>query len=208
MPLHSASSASAEQPAPADYKIAAALDRLGTVFRSLLQEAAQSGDPSLSPLQAQILLFLHTHALDLGRVGQLAREFEVSAPTVSDAVRVLVKKGLLTKQRDPADGRATVLSLSAAGQVVTQHLERWADTVRASVAEASPSDQAVVLSFLLNLIGRLHTQDLISVARTCTTCQFFARHVHTGTDAEHHCMLLDAPLALSDLRLDCADHKV
>ncbi|WP_207890350.1 MarR family winged helix-turn-helix transcriptional regulator [Rubrobacter taiwanensis] len=83
-----------------DAKIVAALERLGQVFLTLLRErAAEAG---LSPIQARFLLY---HAVELRRVGQLAREFGLTPATVSDAVDALEDKGLLS--RDP-DRRADV----------------------------------------------------------------------------------------------------
>jgi DNA-binding MarR family transcriptional regulator len=185
-------------------KVTAAIDRLGLVLRSLLQEEARAGDPALSPLQVQALVFLRYHPA-LARVGQLAREFEVSAPTVSDAVRVLVKKGLVEKARDPDDGRATVLRLTTAGVTAAERLATWAGAVREHVAEADPAVRDAALAFLLGLIGRLAQAGVVSAARTCPTCQYLGPPRESG--AAYHCLLADVPLAARDLRLDCPDHE-
>lgn len=186
-------------------KVTAAIDRLGLVLRSLLQEQARSGDVALSPLQAQALVFLRYHGPALARVGHLAREFEVSAPTVSDAVRVLVQKGLVEKARDPDDGRATALRLTDAGARAAERLGGWAQVVHEHVGEADPVQREAALAFLLGLIGRLARSGVVSAARTCPTCRFLGPSRVEG--AAHHCRLADVPLAVADLRLDCPEHE-
>jgi len=186
-----------------DAKVTAAIDRLGQVLRSLLHVQAREGDVALSPLQAQALVFLRYHGTALARVGQLAREFEVSAPTVSDAVRVLVGKGLVEKARDPDDGRATVLHLTDAGAHAAERLGGWADAVRDQVAASEPGQRDAALAFLLGLVGRLAEAGVVSAARTCTTC----RYLGTGDGGGYTCQLVGVALALRDLRLDCPEHE-
>jgi len=190
-----------------DVKITAALDRLGFVFRSLLASEARGAvdGATLSPLQAQVLVFVQTHAQT--RVTTLAHEFEVSAATVSDAVRTLVSKGLLTKTALPEDRRVVVLELTETGIGAANRLAGWADAVRQHVAEAVPEDRAVVLEFLLGLIGRLAQAGTMSAVRACTTCQYLGRGLTTEGEATYTCELAGIPLAAQDLRLDCPEHE-
>ncbi len=138
-------------------------------------------------------------------MGQLAREFEVSTPTVSDAVRVLVEKGLVEKARDPDDGRASVLRLTDAGTRAAEGLGGWADAVRKHVAAADPEQRDAALAFLLGLIGRLARTGVVSVARVCPTCRYLGSPVEPG--AAHQCLLAGVPLRTADLRLDCPEHE-
>ncbi len=183
----------------------AAIDRLGLVFRSLLQTQASEADVALSPLQAQALVFLRHHGTALARVGQLAREFEVSTPTVSDAVRVLVEKGLVEKARDPDDGRASVLRLTDAGARAADGLAGWANAVRKHVAAADPEQRDAALAFLLGLVGRLAEDGVVSAARTCPTCRYLGQP--EGDGGGYVCRLAGVPLAVRDLRLDCPEHE-
>lgn len=75
-------------------KIVAGLERVSEVFRLLLWQ--HSKVIGLSPIQIQILMFVEYHAEDLCNVSYLAKEFNVSKPTISDAVKVLKKKSSLT----------------------------------------------------------------------------------------------------------------
>jgi DNA-binding MarR family transcriptional regulator len=67
-------------------------------------------------------------AADGTRVTELAADCSLDASTVSRAVAPLVRAGLVSRGADPGDGRATVLTASAAGRAalddVMSHYDR------------------------------------------------------------------------------------
>jgi DNA-binding MarR family transcriptional regulator len=188
-----------------DAKIVAALERLGQVFRILLRERAR--EYGLSPIGAQFLVYLLHHDVELRRVSQLAKEFRLTQATVSDAVASLEAKGLLDRELWPEDARVMTLRLSTRGELVATELSSWADTVKEYLDLYSSEEKAVVMRFLMRLIGSLQASGVISVARMCVTCRFFQRDAHGGTTSPHHCRLLDVPLGGTDLRFDCPEYE-
>ncbi|MDP8948133.1 MAG: MarR family winged helix-turn-helix transcriptional regulator [Actinomycetota bacterium] len=188
-----------------DTKIAAALERLGQVFRVLLRERAQ--EYGLSPIGAQFLVYLLHHDVELRRVSQLAREFRLTQATVSDAVASLEAKGLVGRELWPEDGRVMTLRLSTRGELVATELSSWADTIKEHLDLYSSEEKAVVMRFLMRLIGSLQASGVITVARMCVTCRFFQRDAHRGTGSPHHCQLLDVALGGPDLRFDCPEYE-
>lgn len=195
----------ASQHADVDAKIVASLERLGRVFRLLLQDAAQ--ERGLSPLQANILVHLLYHESHLRRVGRLAGEFGMRAATISDAVASLEEKGLLSREACPEDGRVATLALTAAGERVAEELSGWAEEVKEHLGSLEPGEKEVVMRSLMDLIASLQKADVIGLSRMCVTCRFFRPGTHPGSTSPHHCALLDAPLAGSDLRVDCPEHE-
>jgi DNA-binding transcriptional ArsR family regulator len=85
-----------------DSRIVAAAERLGTALDRLLREASRA--EGLSPLQARVLVLLLQHGRDAPRAGALARAFDVTPPTLSDAVSALAGRGLV--RRAPAGSPA------------------------------------------------------------------------------------------------------
>jgi DNA-binding MarR family transcriptional regulator len=196
----------ASQHKDVDSKVVAALERLGQVFRVLLREKAQEHE--LSPIQARFLVYLLYHDVELRRVSQLAREFDLTQATVSDAVDSLEAKGLVGRERWPEDGRVMTLRLSPKGELVAAELSTWADTIREHLDLCPSEEKELVMRFLMRLIGVLQESGVITVARMCVTCRFFQRDAHPGAGAPHHCRLLDVPLSGSDLRVDCPEHEL
>lgn len=189
-----------------DKKIVAALERLSRVFRLLLQDKAK--DHGLSLIQARFLVYLlHNHAA-LRRASQLAGEFGLTQATVSGAVASLEAKGLVERARWPEDGRVATLGLTRDGERLATDLSVWADPLVGHLSSFPAEEKEVVMRFLMDLIASLQRGGMITVARMCVTCRFFRRDAHPGMEATHHCALLDAPLAGSDLRIDCPEHEL
>jgi DNA-binding MarR family transcriptional regulator len=189
-----------------DARIVAALERLSQVFRVRLREEARRRN--LSPIQAQFLVYLLHHDVELRRVSQLAREFDLTQATVSDAVASLETKGLLRREQWPEDRRIVSLRLTPEGDGLATSLSNWADPIREHVEGFSQGERETAMGFLMELAGSLQRSGLITVARMCVTCRFFRRDVRPGEASPHHCGLLNVPLGGSDLRVDCPEHEV
>ncbi len=195
----------AQQGGEVDSKIVAALERLAQALRGQLWGAAQ--EHRLSPIQAQFVLFLLFHAPAHCRVSRLAQEFGLTEATVSDAVKALEEKGLLSRQAWAQDGRVSLLRLTAKGRRLAQRLSGWADVMREHLRALPSENKDIVLEFLLQLIAALQRAGVISVARVCLTCAFFEANVYTDPTTPHYCRLLNQPLTVSALRVDCPDHQ-
>jgi DNA-binding MarR family transcriptional regulator len=188
-----------------DARIVATLERLSQVFRVRLREEARQRN--LSPIQAQFLIYLLHHDVELRRVSQLAREFDLTQATVSDAVASLETKGFVRREQWPDDRRVVTLRLTAAGEKLATTLSNWADPIREHLERFSPVEREAVMRFLMELTGSLQRSGLITVARMCVTCRFFRRDVRPGEASPHHCGLLDVPLGGPNLRVDCPEHE-
>jgi DNA-binding MarR family transcriptional regulator len=185
-----------------DAKLVAALERVGQALRvQMWDKAKQHG---LSPTQLQALLRLATDPPKRRRIGVLAAELDITHPTVSDAVAVLRRKGLV--DRDPQRRRA-VLSLSGRGRALANELADWDRRTREQFADVPAADKQTTLRLLLDLIAGLQRSGAITVARMCVTCRFFDRDAHPDASQPHHCALVDMPMSGDDLRVDCAEHE-
>ncbi|MGQ0463762.1 MAG: MarR family winged helix-turn-helix transcriptional regulator [Sporichthyaceae bacterium] len=180
--------------------IVAALDRLAHARRAQRQSLA--GEAGLTLLQLDLLETLAAGVPPAPLVGALAAEIGVSQPTVTDSVRALERKGLLTRDADPADARRGLLVLTAAGRRLAEDVARRDLAFRDAVAALPASAQEQAYGALLATIAALVDAGTITVARTCTTCLF---HRHDG--ATHRCTLLGTDLPVPQLRVDCRDHQ-
>ena len=81
-------------------KIVNSLERISQAFRVLLWN--ESKEYGLSPIQIQILIFLFTHSPEKRKISYLAREFDMTKATISDSVKVLFQKSLVTKEFEGA----------------------------------------------------------------------------------------------------------
>ncbi|MFD4643467.1 MarR family winged helix-turn-helix transcriptional regulator [Lentzea sp. NPDC058436] len=187
-----------------DRRLADALERLGHGMRSLAQRTAR--EHGLSPLQQQVVLALSRGSQARGEVAALAAEFDVTTPTMSDAVTALERKELVSRSPG-SDGRRRTLALTGTGEDVARGLSSWDDPLTAALAGISGEDRATTLHTLLRVIADLQRAGVVSVTRMCTTCRFFGRDEHPDPAVPHHCHLLRTPLPLANLRTDCPEHE-
>jgi DNA-binding MarR family transcriptional regulator len=185
-----------------DAKLLAALERVGQALRVQLWDAAKQH--GLSPTQLQVVLRLASDPPARRRIGALAGQLDVTHPTVSDAVTVLRRKGLVERE---GDGRRAPLALTRRGRTTATAVAGWLDRTRALLAELPTDDKEQTLRLAIELIAQLQRSGVITVARMCATCRFFRRDAHPGSAQPHHCALVDVPMADAELRVDCAEHE-
>lgn len=183
-----------------DLKIVAGLERIAQAFRILLWEKAKVY--GLSPIQIQLLIFIKYHSQEKTTVSYLAREFNLTKPTISDAVKILLQKGLITKQIDSVDTRSYTVLLTEEGNAVVVQTQDFANPVTDIVSKVDFQEKQAVWQTISTLIIQLNKIDLISVQRTCPNCRFYAVR-----DGGHYCTLLDKSLENTALRIDCPEFE-
>ncbi len=178
--------------------LARLLERIGEVSRAMRWE--ESTGLGLSPLQLRILGFVADHAGQSVGVARLAEELQVTKPTVSDSVKLLVDRGLLVRKPDPLDGRGHALRHTAAGR---KHLPA-AEPFAAALATLPRQERETLLLALMRLLEALLSSGDVQVQRMCWTCA----HYSGDRQGKHHCLVLCKDLAVSELRTDCPEHEL
>ena len=186
-----------------DQRVATGLHKLGLALRH--QTWTLASEHGLSPTQGQILAALAVEGPL--RASEVAARLGLGLPTVSEAVTTLAAKRLLRRTPDPHHPRARLLRLTADGARMAARTRAWPEFLTSAVAVLSESEQATMLTALMKMIRTLQEQGQIPTSRMCVTCVHFRPHVHTGA-TPHHCGFVDAPMAPSELRLDCGDHEI
>lgn len=182
-------------------KILNGLERIAEVLKSLLWEKAKLY--AISPLQIQILLFVANHRTAMCNVSYLAKEFNVTKATISDAVRVLVKKGYLEKDYSPEDNRRYNLLIREEGLALIQDLTEYSFPIQNELTAFSEEDLIAVFDTLSKLIYQLNQQGVIQVQRSCFTCSNY----RGNKDDVHYCTLLEKELKSQEIRLDCNEYE-
>ncbi|HEY9560550.1 MAG TPA: MarR family winged helix-turn-helix transcriptional regulator [Anseongella sp.] len=189
-----------EQNSNLDSRIIAGLERLSHVFRTLLWQKA--GEERLSPIQLRLLVFIRYHAPDMNNVSYLAREFNVTKPTISDAIKVLGIKGLVTKIADVSDNRRYHLQLTEKGQGVVTRTEDYTAPFTTWIAGVEQGNKEQVWQAIASLIRALNQSNMISVQRSCFSCRFYGIR-----DRAPFCNLLNEKLQAKDIRIDCPEYQ-
>jgi DNA-binding MarR family transcriptional regulator len=182
-----------------DRKVLAAVERLGRALRAARQQVATRHELSLLGLSV-----VETLADGRSRrVGDLAAELDVSQPTVSEALATLDKRGLLSRDRDPADLRTTLVTLTGTGEAIAAAVATELRPILGAEA-GTTAERATTLRVLLGEIARLQRAGVITVNRSCLTCRHYQP---PGTRTRPRCLLLGTALRDQDLRVDCGEHE-
>ena len=179
-------------------KIVAGLERISEVFKVLLWEKAKR--VGLSPIQIQLLIFITFHKNALCNISHLAKEFNVTKPTVSDAVKVLHMKGMIEKDFSSPDSRSYTIRLSSLGKTIVSETNDFADPLKTQIDTFGQLELNGVFKTLSELIYKLNRSGILTVQRTCHACQFYQKN-----DKTDYCNLLQKELLSQDIRLDCPE---
>ncbi|WP_296386594.1 MarR family transcriptional regulator [Winogradskyella sp.] len=182
-------------------KIVAGLERISEAYKVLLWEKAKL--LSLSPIQIQILIFVKYHKQDLCNVSHLAKEFNITKPTVSDAIRVLLKKELIIKTFPSTDSRSYAVQLSVSGKKIVEEIEHFADPIKQQINALSTQEQNNLFKPIYELIYKLNQAEILTVQRTCLGCRFYDKK-----NTKPYCNLLEKELKDTDIRIDCEEFQL
>lgn len=185
-----------------DSKIAIALERISQAFRVLLWQ--ESKNFSLSPIQVQVLIFLLHHSEKKRKVSYLAKEFNLTKATISDTVKALEQKKLISKEYEEADTRSYIINLTEKGEHVAGKASLFMREIHTPIDKLHPCDKENLLLSLFSIINHLNQSGVITIQRMCFNCVHYQSH---WKGQKHFCKLLNKILQTTDLRVDCPEHQ-
>lgn len=181
-------------------KIVSGLERISEVFKILLWEKAKQ--VGLSPIQIQILIFVNYHKQDLCNVSHLAKEFNVTKPTISDAVKILDKKQLILKDYSSSDSRSYSIHLSQLGKQIVSETYDFANPLQRQINKFNQEELEDIFKTLSALIYKLNQNGILTVQRTCYACKYYQKEGDSD-----YCGFLKTELLNKDIRLDCPEFE-
>ena len=193
------------QSEPLEVRVSDGLAKIGGAIRSHGWRAA--GAFRLTPTQAHALTLLRGEPEGL-RLSVIAAGLAVTAPTASDAVASLVRKGLVVRGADAADRRAAAFALTPEGRAVSEDLAAAPDFLARAVESLDPADQVDLHLALIKTVRALQEAGDIPVQRMCLSCRFFQPFARPDDpDKPHVCGFAGAPFGDRHLRLDCREQE-
>ena len=133
----------------------------------------------------------------------MAKEFNVTKATISDAVKVLIKKEYLIKDYSPIDNRRYNVFLSDQGNKLVISLAEYARPFETELSKFKSNELNVLFETISKLIYLLNQQDIIQVQRICFNC----KHYSGDKKSKHYCNLLKSKLKKQEIRIDCNEFE-
>lgn len=150
---------SEERPPPTVTSDARQLTEAVTRLRRALRSSIRTDYPweALPMAQVELLQVLAEHSP--ARTGDLAARQRLAPSTVSTLVGQMMAAGLITREVDPSDRRASVVSLTDAGRAElaswTQAHERRLDAALGALSEKDRTKVRAALPALFRLVEHL-----------------------------------------------------
>jgi DNA-binding MarR family transcriptional regulator len=114
---------------------------------------AEFGYPEVRPSYGSVLLPLFEE--DGLRIGEIAARSRLSKQTMTTLVRLAERDGLVTREADPEDGRATRIRLTACAREFAPVAERVLEQLEKRVDELLGSRESVELRAALSKLTEL-----------------------------------------------------
>jgi DNA-binding MarR family transcriptional regulator len=176
----------------------ASLAKLERLARLLRQAGHAKG---LNPVQWEALRYLARCNALSHSPGAMARFLSTTKGTMSQTIKALEKKGLVSKQVDPKDSRGVLLFLTDEGK------QRLADddqqVVKADIDELSDKTRKRFDRALDELLEQARLRQGEPSFGTCLSCRYY-REATTGMAA--HCMKVNATVSAAEISLICVEH--
>jgi DNA-binding MarR family transcriptional regulator len=172
-------------------------------------DMAGDGTAGLERTFAQQLILLHlrqrygTFALD-----ELATALAMTETDTLAALGTLAREGLVAMSPTPSYTPHEVrVGLTERGRAEAPELLNWAADLLVEIDRLSEEEQRQLLQLVVERIIAMQSSGQIPVTRMCMTCRFFEPYAHVGSDAPHHCHLVEAPFGSTLLRLRCPEQE-
>jgi DNA-binding MarR family transcriptional regulator len=176
---------------------AESLGKLERLARLLRQSGHAKG---LNPVQWEALRYLARCNALSHSPGAMARYLGSTKGTVSQTIKALEKKELLTKRVDAKDSRGIELYLSDTGKALLADDDF--NVVKADIAELSEKTRRRFDRALDALLEQARLRHGEPAFGTCLGCRYY-REASTGLAA--HCMKANAAVTSDETKLICVE---
>lgn len=181
-------------------KLIAAMERVSTVYKSLLQE--QAVIVGLSSLQLQILTFVAFQDMKDCTTTGMSEEMCMTKGTVSESLRVLVKKGMIVKQQSVKDSRSFFFRVTQEGLDTVEQCNSLSNVLLNNFSNVETDKLNRMWLGLSTLLDSLYAVKGIP-SKMCYSCKQYK-----PLDGNRfRCQLLGKNLSHTELRIDCKEHE-
>lgn len=177
------------------------VERLSELLRvDSRQAGAKHG---LQPIQLEVLHYLSACNRYSDTPMAVTEYLGQTKGTVSQTLKLLESKGLLSKIPDQQDRRVSHLKISPEGKALLQQTIPSPMFIRACES-LSDEKQSEIVSTLKELLLTLLQENRMKTFGVCGTCRYNTK----AENEEFFCDLVKQPLTNNDITLICREHEL
>ena len=185
-----------------DEKIVSLLDKVFQIIRHIQWES--NVKTGISPLMAQIMNFIKESPEDKRTPAKVAEELGVKRSTITDSLKVLIKKVYVKEMVNEEDKRYKILYLTEKGKKFLKDINlNYKKILENSVKSMKEKDKKIFFSLLIKFIADLNKRGILPIAKICLNCENFEGNKFKGTKKPHYCKILKKRMSDFDLNVNC-----
>lgn len=179
------------------------MERISTAIRSIIRK--KSYPEGLTVSQITVIKHISQAPVSKLTVTDLSKELRTSKASISETVNLLVSKGLIKTIPSKTDKRFRFLALTKKGIRVMNNIKTLV-TLTQALQEVPEKVRPELFYGLLAFIRGLLKSGHLAQVRMCLSCRFFKENAGSPK-RPYYCSLLQQPLSLKDLRINCPDFQ-
>jgi len=150
----------------------------------------------LSPIQIQIVEFIYNNKNSTVTI--LTKEFSLKKSTISDSVKVLIKKDIVKKIKNQKDSRIFYLELTDKGIMLLKEKKNIDSHLKEILNLFSDEEKEIVHKFFVILIKSFYQKGIIERLKICFNCTNFSEKENI-----YFCNFLQQQLYFKDIVYNC-----
>ncbi len=182
-------------------KIAFLLEKICLVHKNLLWKIAS--DEKLTPTQIEIIFLIASTRPEKALTSIIAKELGLTKPTISESVKSLKSKGVVTTMA-LGDKRKHAILLTPKGKKIFQKLSKLTQTTKRFFKSVSSEKQELLFEVLFDFIQYLRDKGLLTRLRVCPFCG----NLHYNKQLkEYFCYLSLKPITYKTMQTNCPEYE-
>ena len=174
------------------------MEKINQINRILLWEIAKT--EQIGPIQILFIEFIWRQPGNSVTISELANEFNLKKPTVSDSIRNLEEKGFLIKERSQEDSRVYYLSLTPRGEDKISRIRETFSILSDVIRSFTDQEKETISSFFIRFILEMQNKGIIPGFRICMNC----RNLQSGeAKGSWICRLTGRSFSVNEMILNC-----
>jgi DNA-binding MarR family transcriptional regulator len=139
-----------------DQELLFAFEKLCRFFRAWYTQEGKRHD--LSPVQVQILIYLLRPLTELQNLTILANEFFISKASLSESIKGLMNKKLVTRLSLKSDKRVQYINLTRSGKKLAGQLGQVPKVLDGTIRSMKPAEKQRLMNGVMNMMSSLRIQ--------------------------------------------------
>ncbi len=185
-------------------KLAHLFDKVSQIIRYIQWEINKKA--KVSPLMAEIIEYLEESPYYMRTPAKIADELAVKRPTVTDSLKILIKKGYIKEIPYEKDKRYKILFLTEKGKKFLKNKNlNYKEILKNSIQSLNEEEKKSLFKSLVKFIASLNERGILPIARICLNCENFEKDKYKGKKP-HYCKILRKRMSDFDLNVNCKNN--